>query len=341
MPLRAIAGQRNINAFECTDAEWAALKKTYRDEGLVMPCCPSVAIPKTSKLGTFFFSHARRGECTSAPESAEHIYLKTVIAKAAVEAGWSVVTEWRGTTPEGEGWVADVFCQKGSGKIALEAQVSYQTVEALKERQEIYKRSGVRAAWFAYSSKFKDNYLHPSKDIPFFRVKPFSAGAEPVMIGFEASLSEFVLGLLARKIVWKFDPWVYQIHYLNDICWKCKKQVRQVFGSSIDVYGESAKTVPNMSTVLEGFFEFITNDELRSLGLNSIGRFERLKGNAPGFPYCNQCIHCGAPQNNYYVMKKIEGDADFGGEIDPELPFMGSQEFVSPREGVGYWQYEK
>lgn len=341
MPLRAISGQRNINAFECTDVEWADIKQTYRDKCLVMPCCSNRAIPKTSKLGNYFFSHARRGECTSAPESAEHIYLKTIIAKAAVEAGWSVVTECSGSTPEGEAWVADVFCERRSGKVALEAQVSYQTVEVLGERQEIYRKSGVRAAWFALSSKFKDNYLSPTKEIPFFRVKPFAAGSEPSMSDYEASLSEFVKDLLAKKVVWKVDPWVYQIRYLNDTCWKCKRQVKQVFGSSIDVYGESANTVPNMSTVLQDFFKFITNDELRSLGLNTIGKYEHLKGNAPGFPYCNQCIHCGAPQNNYHVMKKIMGDADFCNDIDPELPFMDSQEFVSTREGTGYWQYEK
>ena len=341
MPLRAIASERSINAFECTDAEWVGIKKTYRDDGLVMPCCPSMAIPKTSKLGNYFFSHARRDGCRSAPESSEHIYLKTIIAKAAVSAGWSVFTEWRGETPDGEKWVADVFCKKGATKISLEVQTSYQTAEALKERQKIYRKSGVRAAWFAPATKFKEGYLSPSKEAPFFRFKQAAGGEEPLMESFNICLSEFVVDLLSKKIVWHFDPWIYQIHYLNDTCWKCHGQVRQVFGSSIDVYRESAKTVPNMSTVLERICELITNDELKSLGLNTIGKFERLKGNAPGFPYCNQCILCGAPQNNHYVMKKIGGEIEDGSGLGPDVPYMGLQEFVSTRDGTGFWKHEK
>ena len=37
-----------------------------------MPCCEADAIPKTSRRGTAFFAHARKGDCTTAPESDEH-----------------------------------------------------------------------------------------------------------------------------------------------------------------------------------------------------------------------------------------------------------------------------
>ncbi len=306
-----------------------------------MPCCISSAIPKTSKLNNFFFSHARRGECTSAPESAEHIYLKTLIAKAAVRAGWSVVTEWQGETPCGTKWVADVFCEKENSKVALEVQLSYQSAHDLLARQDAYRQSGVRSAWFALSSKFKEGYLNPSKEIPFFYLLPFELGQEPLLRDFEVTLSVFVVGLLSKNVSWKCSPWVYLIHYLNDTCWKCGGNVKQVFGSSIGVYGESAKTVPNMSTVLRRFGDFIFNDELKALGLNTVGHFDRLKGNAPGFPYCNQCIFCGAPQNNHYVMKKIEAVILPDDEFDSDSPEIGCQEFVSPRKDSGCWRYEK
>ena len=93
------------------------------------------------------------------------------------------------------------------------------------------------------------------------------------------------------------------------------------------MYGEFAKTVPNASTILSKFSRFITNDELKSLGLNTIGKYEKLKGNASGFPYCNVCIHCGAPQNNHYLINHLEKqDSEFG-----------EAEFTSPREASGNW----
>lgn len=341
MPLRAIGEQRNINAFECSDAEWSEIKRAYKGMHLVMPCCASMAIPKTSKLGNFFFSHAQRGECESALESAEHIYLKTLVAKAAMSSGWAVQTEFPGSSPIGEKWIADVLCEKGRSRVALEIQLSYQTITDLRVRQQIYRTSGIRAAWLASSTKFSDGYFVSSKDIPFFRVQPFAIGSEPTVIGFEVSLSEFVTSLLSKKIIWKIDPWVYFIDYLNDTCWNCRENVKQVFGYSIDVYGESAKTIPNMSTILEGFSKFISNGELKSLGLNAIGRFDRLKGNAPGFPYCNQCIYCGAPQNNYYIMKKLKEVRFAHDDCQPESLAIGCQEFISSTEGAGSWHYER
>jgi hypothetical protein len=341
VPLRALAGESSVCAFEYDEVMWASLKQTYKANGLRMPCCESLAIPKTSKLGNHFFSHSRRGECTSAPESAEHIFLKTLIAKAAKNAGWSVTTEWPGETPEGDRWVADVFCENGKSRIALEVQFSYQTVQELRSRQQAYSNSNVRAAWFASSHKFKPDYLSPSKHVPFFYVLPFEVGNEPLVQGFNLPISEFVVGMLSKKLSWTGEPWIYGIHYLKDTCWKCRRGVKQVFGSSIDVYGESAKTVPNMSTVLSKFGEFISNEELKALGLNTIGKYEKLKGNAPGFPYCNVCIHCDAPQNNYYVMKKLEERGMSDGEFDSESPEIGMEEFVSPCESSKQWHYEK
>lgn len=339
MPLRARKGEGSVCAFECDESAWVNLKQTYKADGLRMPCCESLAIPKTSKLGNYFFSHSRRGVCASAPESAEHIFLKTLIAKAASQAGWSVTTEWPGVTPEGTKWIADVFCVKGNARIALEAQFSYQTLADLQSRQQAYRNSGVRAAWFASSQKFKSDYLSPSMEIPFFRVLPFEIGSEPLILGFGKPISEFVVGMLSKNLSWKSEPWVYGIHYLHDQCWKCNGEVKQVFGSSIDVYGDSAKTVPNMSTILSNFYKFISNDELKALGLNTIGEFETLKGNAPGFPFCNVCIHCGAPQSNYYVMKKLSDRGASDGDFDSSAPGLGSEDFASPRESTGRWHW--
>jgi hypothetical protein len=110
VPLRAQIDGNDINAFDYDSAAWTVLKATYKTSNLQMPCCQNSAIPKTSKLGNLFFAHARRGECAFAAESAEHIYLKTLVAKAAQACGWLVVTEAQGNAPDGTKWVADVLC---------------------------------------------------------------------------------------------------------------------------------------------------------------------------------------------------------------------------------------
>ena len=112
MPLRALLNGSDILSFEMTTFNWNELRETYRNQELLMPCCGHKGIPKTSKLGTRFFAHSRRGACTSAPETKEHLQIKTILALAAKKAGWSVTTEWRGETPSGEIWVADVFARR-------------------------------------------------------------------------------------------------------------------------------------------------------------------------------------------------------------------------------------
>jgi competence protein CoiA len=106
MPLRAIGNGKDYISYELAPEEWTALKGSYRSMGLRMPCCDNSAIPKTSKLGTQFFSHARRGDCTSGPETPEHLLGKSIIAMAAQSVGWKVTPEFRGTGSRGESWIA-------------------------------------------------------------------------------------------------------------------------------------------------------------------------------------------------------------------------------------------
>jgi len=55
MPLRAQKDGFNIYAFNYNDSSWEELKNQSKQEPLQMPCCDARAIPKTSKLGNFFF----------------------------------------------------------------------------------------------------------------------------------------------------------------------------------------------------------------------------------------------------------------------------------------------
>ncbi len=64
------------------------------------------------------------------------------LREVARAAGWSAEFEVRGF-----GWIADVLCASGDCLIALEDQLACND-QALIERTENYRRSGVHSAWF-------------------------------------------------------------------------------------------------------------------------------------------------------------------------------------------------
>ena len=337
MPLRAVLNNQNIFSFEFNEITWANLKAIYKTKQLQMACCKTIAIPKKSKLGNYFFAHSSNTECTSLPESSEHIYVKTLIAMAAKEAGWAVTTEYNGQSPNGEKWTADVLCEKRKVRLALEVQCSPQTKDNTEYRQLRYKNSGVRCCWFLSEKTFKNFNLCPSDAIPFFIFSAFEMGNEPKIKDFDIGIKAFVKALLGGQIKWVEEEVVETISilYIKDKCWNedCQKEVKQVYGYAIDVYGDEAKTVPNASNILEYIHSFISNDELKSLGLNSIKACNNLKGNAPNYPYCNICSHCNLPQSNFYLMKKLANTSQSSESIE-------YADYEIKVKSIGKWKYK-
>jgi Competence protein CoiA-like family len=310
VPLRAISADKDIHTFEFDETSWASLKSSYRSASLKMPCCGSPAIPKTSLLGNFFFAHTKKGECTSESESAEHLYIKNLIAKAASNLGWRVTTEKPGQSPSGDSWIADVLCEKANVQIALEVQLSYQTQEVTLARQKRYAESGVRCLWLLSSDTFNRTYLKASKETPHFFLSKIAIGKEPAIIEFDVSVVEFIRGALTGKLSWKEQApesslIEYNIEFFHDTCWQCLQPIKQIYGYSIDVYGDRAKTIPNASAILEAIHHFAPNKTLELAGLNSIVRIDTIKGKNTNYPFCNVCIHCKAPQNNFDLMRKL------------------------------------
>ncbi|MDP1686106.1 hypothetical protein [Hydrogenophaga sp.] len=305
--------------------QWLELKASHRAKALDlwMPCCKVPAIPKTSPRGTFFFAHARRGECTTADESQEHLYCKSLIAKAALDAGWSVTTERPGMSPQGEEWVADVFCEKGAAKLAFEVQMSPQTDAETERRQQRYKVSGVRGAWF-FGARARQATIVFDRDTPAFSLRPVVVGELPTVDRFEASLPEFVKAMLQKRLNWTIPRYnrPHLVQFIEDECWACKQPVKQVLehlaGSSTpdgealtaeDFYegrwDSPAYTVASISKLLEAMRAVVSNDELAAQGLNLIGRKDVINGKPTRFPFCNMCLHCRAPQNNHFLSQRL------------------------------------
>lgn len=359
MPLRAVSDTGNIHAFEFDATRWAELKRGYSSMGLHIPCCGAPAIPKTSTRGNFFFAHARIGECTTAPESAEHLYCKQLVAQAAQSAGWTVTTERPGVSPSGEEWIADVFCEKGTAKIALEIQISPQSDEEAARRQLRYKASGVRGAWF-YGAKARKGTVVFDKSTPAFGLGPVEVGKAPMVRRFEVSLTEFVAALLGKRLVWTVPEYSrpIQVEFFPDTCWACKKPNKQVFGyfegevEADDQYGfhERAFTGASMSTALEELQEVVSNEELITAGLNPIGQQDVIHGKPTKWPHCNLCLHCRAPQNNFHLGEKlrvdlygltpVSDDADFEQWDEDRSRTQLNDLAPIPRvvKGGGYWE---
>lgn len=296
MPLRAVCNTKNLHAFDFDATEWGNLKQEYRSLGLLMPCCGSSAIPKTSSLGTHFFAHSRIGNCTSAPETPEHLYCKQLIAKAAKDAGWTAVTEEAGISANGESWVADVLCQKGSAKIAFEVQISPQAHEETVRRQVRYKESGIRAAWF-YGPKQHRERVATDRSIPIFCLSKIEAGKEPDVQKYGVTLSQFVIAMLTKRLVWTRSSHTqpFYVASLQDTCGRCKRPTRLIYGhseSNNDALSKALSetvTADSISSALSRLLNIITNEELQCLGYAPIVTVHTHRQIRYENRYCQRC----------------------------------------------------
>lgn len=102
---------------------------------------------KISKLGLRFFAHdAARHDCPLTGETADHRLLKSAIAAAVRQAGWTATLE--ATGPQGR-WRADVLATSpdGARRVAWEAQLARQHEDDTLARTERYAGDGVEVVW--------------------------------------------------------------------------------------------------------------------------------------------------------------------------------------------------
>lgn len=126
MAFICIKNEEQIHSFVYSLKDWIALKED-KVSSFNMACCGNQAILKTSKLGTQFFAHKAKpktNDCSTGGETEEHRHIKYLVSKTLFECGWRIEVEKAGSTPSGEEWIADIYAEKGSAKIAIEVQWS-------------------------------------------------------------------------------------------------------------------------------------------------------------------------------------------------------------------------
>lgn len=335
MPLRAIGDTGDLQAFELSAEQWQELKGTYKALALRMPCCNVPAVPKTSPLGNFFFAHAQRGDCSTAPESAEHLFCKALIARTAQAAGWRVTTERPGVTPDGAKWVADVFCEKGSANVALEVQLAAQTREELLLRQARYKDSGVRAAWF-YAQKLRKDVDGATRGTPLFGLTEIKVGQEPTVGGTKIPLTEFVAALLSKRVAWvrpsPTDP--FYLAVLRRSCSNCRQPSGLAYGhaNTLDELSRVPESLAAVDAALARLFTALSHRELASLGMCHIAQVHNVHG---GLHYMNICQHCRGGVRTERLLDRVYDQAR--GQANP--PQLESVYFDRNAQDSGAWAY--
>ena len=309
MSIRAMLNSESIHSFNYDSDTWDLLKKTYKNLDLSMPCCGVSAIPKTSKLNNYFFAHKKQGECVTAPETAEHLYLKTLISKIALSEGWEVTTEKQGQTPTGELWIADIYCTKGNAKLAFEVQWSSQTNDEFIRRTQKYIDSGVRVLWLYRLKGNKTNFLHDlpfSKDVPVFGIKHNKESNLFKVSQFDVLVDKFIQGALKGNLQWlpkSNDIFTVKLMCDSVICWRCKQKTTTI--NALHLFNKDNIFIPSVPLSDSSEYELIlknfSNNELVKF---NIGTIKSRYSKTCGYSYLsNGCVHCDALMGDFFLER--------------------------------------
>ncbi|SCK14437.1 competence protein CoiA [Vogesella sp. LIG4] len=319
MPLRCIDDLGNsIQSFSLDDQQWAALQRENAlRRHLRMACCDTPAVLKTSKLGMRFFAHAKRGECTSAPESEHHLTLKAIAASAIQACGWNVATEVPGETPAGEKWIADVLATRGNARVAVEIQWSGQTADETMRRQERYHQSGVRALWllrqpgFPVTEKLPAACVHLDDETGVYRAMlprhesmNSSDRKYPRLWHQVMPVGEFIHAAFRRRFTFgkiqQGESVTIQVMGVWVKCWDCEEWTRLI--TDINFLREDKIYTFSIDDIGPNLANLIGLDRLRHKKVGAIK--SRYSKTEKEIYLSNGCIKCDALQDRYSVWKR-------------------------------------
>ena len=326
MGFLSIIEDKEIYSFRLNDEQWDRLRSKYKDLNIKMPCCNTRAIPKKNKLGTQFFAHHPSSACGfSSGESTEHQFCKYLIAKTLSKLGWTVFLEHRGQTPQGEIWIADIYAEKDSAKIAIEIQWSPQSLEETKRRQQKYIDSNVRAVWFLRTTmKNKRDVLdYQSYELPAFSISLEKESRNMIASGVfndwdsadlvDVELTAFMTHLLNKGIQYSLKAKSLRRCNvsLNKVsCWRCKKITNVIMDFNYYIQHEA-----KMTKVHRLDLEEIPQPHLAAINTSSFrnkyqfGAIKKRFSKTRQESYIsNGCYHCDALQGAFFAA--TERDAE-------------------------------
>lgn len=350
MPLRCKDdfGQ-NIHSFELDEAQWDALRRANTQQRhLRMPCCGEGVVLKTSKLGTRFFAHQRKGDCTTRPESAEHLMLKSIVASTIAQCGWAVATEVRGQTEDGQEWIADVLATRGKAMVAVEIQWSRQSDSNTYARQARYKQSGIRGLWL-----FRQEVYPQDKDVPAIRVSQSADGSfnvivpncevascmedgtiieypiyAPRALGVDNFIRAAFEGKLWFGVLRAGQPATASIWGAFIRCWKCKGWTNVVAEVEIKTFLHHESITYSLDKLAE-IPDLLDQLPLNDLRRHKVGRIaSRYSKTEQGSYLANGCVTCNALQGRFFLQ-----------EISHRLTLIAEHQFIVSKNFENYLRH--
>ena len=305
MPLRALKDGQTIHSYNFSETEWRQLKEDKKNFTLLMPCCQNRAILKTSKLGTQFFAHSKRGDCTSQAESKEHLLAKTIIAQTCQDFGWEVTTEYQGETPNGEKWIADVYAKKNRVQLVFEVQWSPQREEVTRQRQERYRASGIRSAWLAKEKK-RDYYEIEEYELPYFEIRYDEKSNNFSIPKYNVTLQEFIKGMLNKELTW-FPQKNMEVNsglvVLGDNCWKCHQPINVVAGLYVTNKEKNFSEFYKFKIVDKTIQSMLTRELKEEYKIGPIK--QRYSRTVQQQYLSNGCYYCDAIYGDFFLTEQL------------------------------------
>jgi len=177
MPLSALSPEGPVTLVGVDPVSLERMRERNRKEKVfTAKCCGAPVQIRTAEGRIPHFVHLFTPDSCEGDklETPEHRRLKNEIATAAISASWMAETEARQIEPlTGQTiWCADVLASLGKRKVAFEVQLSNPDWALMNERQERYRKSGVRGLWFVKSKKG----FPATKETPIFVIETDDEG---------------------------------------------------------------------------------------------------------------------------------------------------------------------
>ncbi|MEY9768582.1 hypothetical protein ABIA14_000859 [Sinorhizobium fredii] len=290
-------------AFELHPEAWQALIEHNRKcRSLRMPCCPAEVNLRRSHRGTQHFVHKAVGGCSTAQETEAHLRLKRIAVEVARQHGWDAKTEFAGSSPSGETWIADVLAQKNSTRVAIEIQWSSQTNDETMRRQERYRQSGIRCLWLLKQPGFPTTEALPAALIVEHNETYSARVAYSQEMPVEAFL-DAVFGGRFRFGIPSQGRAVAHIRVGEIDCWKrqCGAKTKIVTGVDV-VFGPHTST---FSVPLLGEYPELLNEVLSRLPRDhKMGRLKKRFSKTQERQYIsNGCYRCDSIVGEFFEIE--------------------------------------
>jgi competence CoiA-like predicted nuclease len=119
MPLKCLRDGSELYTFAAIrQDDWKVIcEENRRQRNQKIACCGKNVVSRINRLGTRHFAHARRGQCSTAPEHAEHLLAKSIIVKAIRHARLAAKSEYRSQLESKQTWIGNVLARRDGKKL--------------------------------------------------------------------------------------------------------------------------------------------------------------------------------------------------------------------------------